>query len=191
MDPIILAKTDTTKFILPLLVKDNITYDKLFESNFVNAHVIHSDTLPDDTTNIIVTFMDINFIGKHTSIFIEEEIDYLFNEEDESWKLIYKLDDKYSLDYIHFLAGEYSLLEQETKDKIFKFWKANTTSLLYSVLYKDSTNIQEYIKNIEHNRNPWKTLYVELLKRVQRKNELYKPPNLNNEIDFTIINGDE
>ena len=188
MDPIILAKTYTTKFILPLLVKDNITYDKLFENNFVNAHISHSDFLPEHENSIIVAFSNIDFIGKQQLLFNDEELDYMLNDETEEWLLIYKLKEEYSEDYINFISGNYSLLSNNAKNKIISFWNATENSLLYSILHKDATNIKELIKSKNNPNNPWKRNYSGLLDKVKRNEELYKPPTLSSEIDYYYIN---
>lgn len=187
MEPTILAKTNTSKFILPLLVKDDITYNNLFDINFNDAYITHSDFIAEYDSSITVKFIDINFIGKQYAMFDSEEIDYLVTDNEDGWKIIYKLKDIYATDYVHFLAGEYSLFSERAKRKIINFWKVSKDSLLYSILYKYPNNIDKFIKKANNHNNPWNKQYTGLLNKLKNKKELYKAPNLNSEIDFYII----
>ena len=66
------------------------------------------------------------------------------------------------------------------------FWKATKESLLYSILHKNPDNIKTFIKKSENPNNPWKSIYIGLLNKLKRKEELYKAPNLNHEIDYYL-----
>lgn len=186
MNPLILAKTHTTKFILPLLVKDGITYEMLFSKNFVNAYITHPDFLPEYSNSILVLFADIDFIGNQYKLFKKEELDYYFEEETNTWKITYELEDEYSLDYINFISGNYSKLTEKTKQKILNFWKCNDESVLHAVLYKDAPKLQEIIKKLIHPKEQSGFLFKGIYNKIKNNDELYSSPNLNNEIDYYL-----
>lgn len=187
MDAIVLNKTDTTKFLLPLLVKEGVTYKDLFNLNLSNAYITYSKILAEYENTIIVTYNTIDITSKYYNLFEAEFVDYALSEDDV-WIFVYKLDEKYAEDFMKFMTGRYSKLSDEVKHKILTFWEAKENTLLYSVLYKDPKNVYKFIKKFEDNSNAWKHIYLGMLKKVKFNRELYRIPIINREVDIFLYN---
>ena len=180
MDPLLLHITNTTRFLLPLIVKNGITYKKI-QTNLINCYMSAFD---------MSTFSECIFTIYNEDI----QIDYIeaelivysckFNEEHEEYDYIYvyKIDDNLLEDYFEFINGNYSKISDTSKQKILAFWEAGNNTILYSILYKDKTNIEIFVKEHILKNNPQQDLYTAFVKNYKPGKELYKSPNLKKEM---------
>jgi len=142
MDIIKYNKTFTTKFILPLLFKQNTDYSELFNNSFINAYVGDIKNKEYDD-KILVVFNDYPPITV-TQTLLSSVTEY---KEDDKYVFVFDLPEIYTIDYYNFLAGRYDQFSDHTKDKILKFWQCNKDSLLYSVLSNNKDAIRKYISD--------------------------------------------
>jgi hypothetical protein len=181
MDPILIHLTNTARFILPLMTSDGITY-KDIQTNLIGAYITTFDKLTNETECIFVVFNDDIKVDYFRSNYIEHIS--TFNEEYDTYDYIYvyKIEDNLLEDYFNFINGDYSQISEQNKQQILKFWEASETTLLYSILYKDKTNFKNLIKEHSIKNNPQQNLYNTFIDKYKGKKELYKIPNLKEEM---------
>jgi hypothetical protein len=129
-------KTDTTKFILPLLFNDNTKHTNILTNDFKNAYIADIDD-PSKDDYILVEFADSgsNPLTNNTESNLEET--YI---KDDSIIYAYSIPDKFIEDYYKFLSGKYSEFSEQAKKHILNFWGEDDKSPLYRVLYGNSEN---------------------------------------------------
>ena len=142
MDILKYNKTFTTKFILPLLFKQNTDYSDIFNNSFINAYIGDIRNKEYDDKVLLV-------FGDYPSISITQQLPQSIAEymDDEKYVLVYDIEDKYIEDYNNFIVGKYNLFNNETKTKIKKFWQVDKDSLIASVLDNNTQKIREYLKS--------------------------------------------
>lgn len=180
MDPILIHINDTTKFLLPLVIKEGYTY-KDIQQNLLGAYISALELPEYDQHIFIVLNDDINI-----SCLKENYIDRLivFDKEFDTYDyiFIYEIEDSLTEDYIHFINGEYSQLSIEIKNIILAFWNTNTDSFLYSILHRDTSNFTKFLEQSKIKDNPWNNLYTSWIQNFKSKKELHKAPNLKQEM---------
>jgi hypothetical protein len=181
IDPVLLYTNEMSKFILPLIVKDEFKFKDIC-TNFVNTYISMLN-YPMYDQKIILVFND-HILNDFT---IEDNIEYIIEKRDTDIDHIYIYDIPEHLvdDYYAFLRGDYSDLSEDSKRRILDFWERGDDSILYSILYRDNTNIKKHIKRIESSKPEFpifKEIYLSLLNRYQNKKELFSPPDLTKHI---------
>ena len=142
MDILRHAKTDTTKFILPLLFK-NDKYPEIITNDFTNAYIADIDDQSKDgyvllayTENSVMNFKSVE------EVYVKDNLNIY----------VFSIPEEYMEDYYKFLTGKYSEFSEQTKNHILKFWDENNESLLYGILYK--TDIAKKYWQEKYNENP-------------------------------------
>lgn len=130
MNPLMLNKTHTTKFILPMVFEDDVRYDKILTDEFVNAYIADMD-VPDSDNSIIVVQRG-DFIPKVTNAVLRD----FYTKEDDTEVLVYDVPEKWAEDYFQFMIGSYTDFSEEYKERLLHFWDNDSDSELYKVLYK-------------------------------------------------------
>jgi len=176
MDPILIHTTDTTKFLLPLVVKDGYTY-KDIQTNLIGSYISIAE-MPTYDQSIIVIFNEDIKLDCLKDNYIDDFI--IFNSEHDTTDsiFIYKIEDDLLDDYIKFISGDYSQLSDSTKEKILQFWQAKEDTFIYSILYKHQEIIKRILLKERTNKNPWNSLYLIWKDRLRKNKELYRTPNL-------------
>lgn len=181
MDPLLIKSTHTTKFLLPLVVKDDITY-KDIQSCFIESYLSDDKYLNNtDQINIFIVLSNIfelsenKILSKFKDNYTDNYIDVESPNKEEIF--VYTIEDNDLEDYFNFLIGEYHNFKEEFKQKILKFWDATENSLLYKILYNKIDDLQEYIKNNMTNNNPFIKTYNKVLSNLS-----YSKPDLTKEI---------
>ncbi|MFW6225668.1 MAG: hypothetical protein ACOC3V_01755 [bacterium] len=168
MDPTLIVTTHTTKFILPLFVKENTKY-KDIQDTFINAYIADKK-LPEYDNCIFLVFSGHDYYNaenKETKYIKDNYKNIFINMELDNHDVIYIYDipEEYLEDYFNFLQGNYKKFKESTKEKILKFWQVSEKSLLYNILYNNKDfDFEKHIKENIKNTSPWKNLYKKLLK---------------------------
>lgn len=136
--------TYTTKFILPLLFKDNATYHNLFTEPFINAYIADMAN-KDSDDKIYLLFAD------YPSLTFQKLLPDTISEypfKDGYYVLVYDIPLNYREDYNKFLMGQYSQFTDSAKDQILDFWEEHDDSILVGTLYRKGNKIKEFYKKI-------------------------------------------
>lgn len=180
MDPILVRTTDTTKFLLPMVIKDGYTY-KDIQNNLIGTYISHSN-LPEYTECIIVVFNE----DVKPKCLLDDYLAYVvsYNEEHDAYDYmyIYQIEDNSLDDYFEFIKGQYSDFSTKLKLKILDFWQAKEDTFLYSILYKNQENIKKLIQKHKVENTTWNTLYSIWYYKLTNNKELYGLPNLKEEM---------
>jgi hypothetical protein len=141
MDAIKLLKTNTTKFMLPMIIKDNITFNQIFEKGYVDSYIGDINRPEYDDKILILRdepYIDDSHYSEEVytspciSIYSTEDLEHIYVHEIPSERLD---------DYGKFLQGLISEFSEEYKQHLIKFWNCKEDSLLYSILYDDEKKI--------------------------------------------------
>lgn len=145
MDVIKYKYTNTTKFILPLLFKDNDKYYELFQNFFINSYIadIRNKENDDKIHLVFADYPSLNLQKKLANPITE----YQYGE---GYVLVYPLENKWIDDYTKIITGCYSKISEEAKQRIISFWNEEDDSVLYGVLYKRGDAIQKYLQKVLH-----------------------------------------
>jgi hypothetical protein len=181
MDPILINTTMTTKFLVPLVIKDNYTYEDL-QTNLIAAYI--ADVNDEDYNQcIIVVLNEDNRPECLMYNYIERDTVYDNENKCYNYRFIYKIEDNLLEEYFNFIKGEYSNFSEHIKRKILGFWKAGSDTLLYSILFKDKINIEKMLlKRTSIKENPQQFIYDKFIHKYNMGYELYKMPNLKKEM---------
>lgn len=141
MDILKYNKTFTTKFILPLLFKQQTDYTELFNNSFINAYLGDIKNKEYDD-KVLLVFSD------YPSLSITQKLPQSVAEymADELYVLVYDLPEEYLTDYINFIAGNYSEFSDHTKTRIKSFWQSDKDSIMSYVLDDNKEQIKKYLK---------------------------------------------
>ena len=131
MDIINYIGTDTaTKFILPMVMKKDSTYEDVPKSIY-RTHISIFDK-PEYDDHIILVSMnskeplkcrrDLSFRG-------------LYDEKRNKHLFIFEIPIEFEDDLYKIVIGDYQELSENYKQRLLHFWKENNTSPLYGVLY--------------------------------------------------------
>lgn len=141
MNPFETTTTVTTRFILPMIYKDDVKYEEIIKQSFVNSYISDYEAPEWDDKIIVICSEDIepkntkySYIAKYK---VNNDFVYVYDmlEEDK---------DSYYL----IINDNYSLLNIEYKNKLLRFWdqKSSIGSLLHYTLYRemyDKLNLKE------------------------------------------------
>jgi hypothetical protein len=135
--------TNTTKFILPLLFDNNTRYHELLDQFFINAYIADMANKENDD-KIHLLFAD------YPSLSLQQKLSDPITEYQykDGFVLVYSLDLQWEDDYIKIITGEYSAVSEKAKERMLSFWEEDNTSLLWGVLYKKGTVVQEYFAKV-------------------------------------------
>lgn len=145
--------TNTTKFILPLLFDKNTRYHELLDQFFINAYIADMANNENDD-KIHLLFAD------YPSLSLQQQISDTITEYQykDGFVLVYSLDPQWDEDYIKLITGDYSTVSEKAKERILYFWEEDNTSVLWGVLYKSGTTVQQYFAKIlkeDHYKSKW------------------------------------
>ena len=168
MNPLMLNKTHTTKFVLPMVFEDYVKYDKILTEDFENAYI--ADMENPDSDNSIVLVHNNKMIQKlisnkpkdvYQSTPIEDNLYYDIE--------IYDVPEEWVEDYYQFMSGSYTNFSEKYKQKLLYFWDKDEDSELYKIL---------------HRIYPDNRIELELEKDIDfdALDEFYPPPIIINEI---------
>lgn len=159
MNVLKLNKTKTTKFIMPMIFKENIKHTDILTIRFINAYISDFDR-PEYDNKILLVKTD-----KQTDkeLVIEKPIE-VYNSNETLIVEVYEIPENMEEDYYLIVAGKYSEISEDYKKKLLFFWGSNKDDELHSALYL------EYDKaGVE-------------LKKNQKKFELYPAMEIGKEI---------
>ena len=168
MDIVKHLKTNTTKFILPLLFDKGVKFDDILPKNFKNTYVADIDR--QEVDDYILVAYDSNWDDIEDPNVTADIANIVYKKDDD---LIYglKIPDKFLDDYHLFLAGKYSQLSAGAKERILEFWDAGEETLLHGILYKTKVG-----------RKYWETTFNEDSTKWSIEAEYWFPPNMQKEI---------
>ena len=166
MDIVRHLKTNTTKFILPLLFDEGVNRRGQDVREY-DEGVKHDDILTKDFKDTYITDID----KQEVDDYILLEYDILFEEyslelldnyivdtyDNNDGNIIFclKLPDKFLDDYHKFLSGQYSQLSKEAKIRILEFWGANESTLLHGILYKTNVGRKFWEDKLNSTSDKW------------------------------------
>lgn len=178
MDPLLIHTTHSTKFLLPLIVKNGITY-KDIQSKLYNVYIADNNFPEYDQHLFVVIDSDFDYefeLGRY----INEDFIYAYSDPDyDGMRNIYIYDipeDKMD-DYFNFLQGNYKQFSEDTKQKILKFWDVNKDSPLYIILYGSIKDDLKFKNKYLNKDGPFKRIYQKVY-----ETRSYNAPRLENEI---------
>lgn len=136
-----------TKFIAPMVFKDNIRYSNTLQNFYKTCLSIIDKPEYDDNIIIVSTtpLIDKNLKYKKTTIVANER--YRSNFE---YLNIFHIPEEYEDDLYLIVAGKYSRLSDKYKRRLLYFWNEDKDSKLFAVLFKDKTKLfshSQYYKN--------------------------------------------
>lgn len=159
MDILRLAKTDTTKFILPLLFNEDTKYPEIITDDFKNAYIADIDDQSKDG-HILLVYTEVTYTQCKE---VYEKGDLFIH--------VFSIPEEFIEDYYKFLSGKYSEFSEQTKQRILSFWDEDDDSLLHGILYKTKV-AKDY----------WEEKYSENTDKWSNEAELWIEPNMRKEI---------
>lgn len=137
MNPLSLRKTDTTKFILPMVFDESIKYDKILTTGFEDTYIaIYNNPIYDDHITITHT-------GEYNGFYLVQTEPKKILLEDETVFVIFDIPEQWADDFVKILQGEYSKLSEEYKQHLLNFWGEGPESSLYKGLYFKTSNVRD------------------------------------------------
>ena len=139
---------NTTRFILPLIFPDNTTHSQILPKDFIKAFLADIDNGEHDNQILVLlnsmpTESDKEFVKLAVDSYVKETLSvYCF-----------ELPDKFLEDYHLFLAGKYSDLSEDAKQRILEFWEEDDESLLHGILFKSEPAISYWEDKTGKGRN--------------------------------------
>ena len=169
MNPLLLNKTHTTKFVLPMIFDNNVKYDKILTEGFKNAYIADVDN-PDSDSSIVLLHNN-PMIPKLVLEQPKQSYESTPIEEDSMIYTIevYGVPEEWAEDYYQFMSGSYTNFSEEYKQRLLHFWDKDEDSELYKILHRILPN-----NHVE--------LTLEKDIDFDALDELYPPPNIINEI---------
>jgi len=129
-------KNITTKFILPMICENSITYNNILNKTFLSAYIADYE-LPEFDDNIILVRLNPMQSGITKNKCIKE---YKVNKH---FVYVYEIPENYQNDYKLILKDKYSLISENYKNKLLSFWTIDNHSKLFYILYKELFKYQE------------------------------------------------
>jgi len=164
MDVINTYSIDTiTKFITPMVFKDNIKYSQTLQ-NYSRTYLSIIDKPEYDDKIVIVSntpIIDKKHIYYNTMLVVT----LLYEPEINKYLNIFHIPEQYQDDVYLIIAGKYSEISPEYKRKLLYFWEQDKDSRLFGILYKDKTKVFGYNQ------------YMMNKKRIDKSNEYYEKPS--------------
>ena len=168
MDILNFKYTYTTKFILPLLFKENTNFNRIFNESFLDAYIADMSN-KDNDDKIHLVFEDYPSLT-FQQLLPESIAEY--KHKDEYFIFVYDIPQEYKEDYAKFLIGDYTKFSNAAKVKIISFWQVSNNTLLWGVLYKEGNRIRKFFKD----------MLGEDLDKLPRNAEWWAPPKIEQEI---------
>jgi hypothetical protein len=136
-------KTNTTKFILPLLFDEKTNWRELYENRFVNAYIydMANDDNHDKIHLLFAEYPSLSFLQNLKNPISQYQ--YI-----DGFVIVYPLELKWEKDYIKLIEGEYSKICEEAKSRLLSFWEEDNHSLMWCVLYKEGNAVRKYFEKI-------------------------------------------
>jgi len=160
MNPILLNKNNTTKFILPMVLSDDKTYKDILTDNFINAYIADFNK-PEYDNMILVVFYEEEEIGGWKEVYIHNNhVIYVFETPKEQEE-----------DFFSSMAGLYSTLTDEYKKRLLQFWEQEEGSDMHCILYKINKKKNDKQVKLEYDIN-WSRI-DELFDRFDLNYEIY------------------
>ena len=184
MDPIKLLKTNTTKFILPMIVKDGIKFNKIFEKGFVDSYIGDLNKPEYDDKILIIRnepYVDLEHYSE--DIYISTCIDvYLINNDNTvEHTYVHEIPFERMDDYGKFLQNKVYEFSEEYKQRLLSFWNINKDSIYYCILYNDRKGILKKLEEQNKNKPMWSEISLHDVNKTLN-NSLELDININDEI---------
>jgi hypothetical protein len=175
MEPFKLSKTNTTRLLLPMIVKENITFDKIIEKGFIDSYLIDGSNIEYMLINENIIIARTYFVDEHYNENLYNEIIELYIDESDNnvnYLFVHQIDNRWIKDYYNIISGNYKEISEEYIEYLLSFWKLNKESFLYYILTDNQDKLKSYFKKY-NNRSTY----------IKNKNK-----NINNIIPFDIVN---
>jgi hypothetical protein len=175
MEPFKLSKTNTTRLLLPMIVKENITFDKIIEKGFIDSYLIDGSNIEYMLINENIIIASTYFVDEHYNENLYNEIIELYIDESDNnvnYLFVHQIDNRWIKDYYNIISGNYKEISEEYIEYLLSFWKLNKESFLYYILTDNQDKLKSYFKKY-NNRSTY----------IKNKNK-----NINNIIPFDIVN---
>ncbi len=145
MDPFKLNINETTRFLLPMVLP-NITHNELISNYFQQAYIGILDEKEYDDQLLLQFTEDfdensLDEIGITEYFKISDNLIRIFLPEVEEFLEQYEL----------FLAGNYSKLNEKSKQDILEYWGEDELSILHGILYKTEVGLEILSKLVDKN----------------------------------------
>ena len=151
-----LDKTETTKFLLPMLGTKRHRDWFFINEHFINAY-IGDESKPEYKDHIILRYHftpTSRFIHFERELFVMNGIKAEYDNEDHTTMYVFKIPENLYNNYVKFLQGRYSEFDVMYKLQILKFWNLDRDddNLLMSILFK-TDKIINYWKTKKNKNN--------------------------------------
>lgn len=116
--------TTTTKFILPILFNDNITYKDVLTKVFNDSYIADMKR-PEYDDKILVVFHYDEFKKKAVDLYLKEIITTMVDSyiDNNYYVCVYDIPEEYKEDYYKILDSKYNETSSNYYDKVMKFWQ--------------------------------------------------------------------
>jgi hypothetical protein len=132
MDPLNLKKTNTTKFILPMIFNDETTYNDILKNHYLDSYTSDYYEPENDGCLLIVKTID-----EEPSNTINKPIRKY--KRDGTFVFVYEIPDKFKEDFAYILIGSFNDISEEYRQKLLLFWDEDVNSGLSNIITKNYT----------------------------------------------------